>query len=294
MQRTAIEYLTHTWNPLAMRCTPVSDGCKNCWHLRMANRMSKNPKIEFYNRVAYGGASDPMVKDFESPFRTKKPAVIGVQFMGDLFHHAVTNEQIAATFGVMAACPQHTFMVLTKRPARMADWFRWVVLQDAVCDGVPGSLECAWQILCAVDHDGPIACKYGPSPDTPWPIPNVWMGVSVEDQETADERVPLLLKTPAANRFVSCEPLLGPVDFLECGAFETDYTDFSAGHMEFFVSDIDWVIAGAETGPGARQANLDWFRSLRDQCAAADVPFFFKQDSNGSRELDGRRHEEMK
>ena len=260
MQRTKIEYLTHTWNPIAMRCTPVSDGCKNCWHLRMAKRLavifdnySDMSHADWYTdaekAIAYQGG-DPYLntKELSAPLRLRNPARIGVEFMGDLFHESITNEQIAAAFGVMAACPQHTFMILTKRFARMVKW--------TSTNAVPA---------------------------------NVWLGVSVEDQATADKRIPWLLKTPAAKRFVSIEPMLGPVDLnkRECLIDKTRFK-LTIGNY------LDWVIAGAETGPGARPCDPDWLRSIRDQCAAAGVPFFLKQiNARGDRELDGRMHEEI-
>ena len=124
MQKTPIEYLDQSWNPIAMRCTPVSAGCDHCWHLRMANRLSYNRVVSENCAMAYSGY-DPIIKakELAAPLRRKKSAVIGVQFMGDLFHESITNEQIAAVYGVMAACPQHTFVILTKRARRMARWF---------------------------------------------------------------------------------------------------------------------------------------------------------------------------
>ena len=278
MQRTKIEYLTHTYNPLAMRCTPVSAGCDHCWHLRMANRLGSNPVLSEEDRNGYN-LGIPWLRDKElvAPLKLRKPARIGVQFMGDLFHESVTNEQIAAVFGVMAAAHQHTFCVLTKRHERMLEWFgliprehRWSTFSRMFRGLVPGGIP----MLIGQMFQ--------------WPLPNVWLGVSVEDQATADERIPWLLKIPAAKRFVSCEPLLGPVDLnkREC-LIDKSRFKLTLGNY------LDLVIVGAETGPGKRPAELDWFRSLRDQCAAANVPFFFKRDSNGSRELDGRIHEEM-
>lgn len=278
MQRTKIEYLTHTWNPLAMRCTPVSEGCKNCWHIRMAHRMSANPNISTEERFAYGILPDndrlfsgsPIMRtgDLDAPLKLRKQAVIGVQFMGDLFHESVTNEQIAAVFGVMAACPQHTFCVLTKRPERMNKWFWW------------------WEYF-----------EYGGSVI---PLSNVWLGVSVEDQKTYEERWKWLCRTPAALRFISYEPALGELDLSRSfGLYQvadrrpdgTQWWATRAGSR--WEASPDWVICGSETGPGKRPMNLDWARSLRDQCAAAVVPFFFKLDSDGNHELDGRIHEEM-
>ena len=133
--------------------------------------------------------------------------------------------------------------------------------------------------------------RFGPQTGMPWPLPNVIQGVSVEDQKTADERIPWLLKTPAAKRVVSYEPALGPVNFCALPDDKTRPAQFSAKYTP--LGDLDGIIMGAETGPGARPMELDWARSTRDQCDAAGVPFFFKRDSNGNRELDGRLWEEF-
>jgi protein gp37 len=163
-----------------------------------------------------------------------------VNSMSDLFHEALPNEAIDKVFAVMAMCPQHTFQVLTKRPERML-------------------------------------VQLG----TRSPLPNVWLGVSVEDKATADERIPLLLQTPAAIRFVSYEPALAAINlepYLVCVECAEGRTDQRADRGDVCSREIlDWVIAGGESGPNARPAHPDWFRSVRDQCQAAGVPFFFKQ-----------------
>lgn len=304
MQRTKIEYLTHTWNPLAMRCTRVSAGCANCWHLRMADRLAGNPVIPGPRRQAYanafnGGSPIIVPGELAEPIKIKKPAVIGVQFMGDLFHSSVMNEQIAAIFGVMAACPQHTFCVLTKRPERIVEWFEFIaqcgrMVPFHVGEEIPpgASGEAAACVMSnTTDPDlTPIEPKaFVVGVHQPWPLPNVWLGVSVEDQSTADERIQWLLKTPAAKRFVSCEPLLREVELPLFGTMPKDVCPQYTMVYEM----LHLVIAGAETGPGKRPMNLEWARSLRDQCAEANVPFLFKVDSSGNHELDGRLHEEM-
>lgn len=257
MQKTPIEYLDMTWNPIAMRCTPVSAGCDHCWHLRTAHRMAVNLAITKRRRDAYSGGGawlDP--NEISAPLRRKKPAVIGVNFMGDLFHESITNELIAAVFGVMAASPQHQYCVLTKRVERAAEFYRIVlpslIFQCAEKFGVDGS---------RLPHV------------VRWPLPNVMLGVSVEGPKYLG-RVDNLRHVPASKRFISLEPLLAPMPNLD-------------------LSGIDQVIVGAETGPGKRPMELDWARSVRDQCQAAGVPFFFKVDSNGNRELDGKMWEEV-
>ena len=188
------------------------------------------------------------------PLRWKKPLRIFVNSMSDLFHEALTNEQIAAAFGVMAAAPRHTFQVLTKRPKRMREWFAWVAEYGLSVLALEASLH------LGEDRD------YIGSEQPSWPLPNVWLGVSVEDQEAATTRIPELLGTPAAVRFLSMEPLLGAIDLAA-----------ASPNSRSFAEDLDWVIAGCESGPGARRCKVEWLRSIRDQCAAAHVPFFLKQ-----------------
>lgn len=166
----------------------------------------------------------------DQPLHWKKPRRIFVNSMSDLFHEKVSREFLKSVMGITVDCGQHTFQILTKRPKRMRDF----------CMSVGG-----------------------------FP-PNVWLGVSIENQQTADERIPILLQTPAAIRFVSYEPALGPVDISRSLHVET------IGGVELEPW-INWVIAGGESGPRARPSHPDWFRSARDQCQEAGVPFFFKQ-----------------
>ena len=316
MQKTPIEYMSHSWNPIAMRCTPVSAGCKNCWHLRMANGLSAvydGPFGYTKKAEAYAGGS-PFFKTDElaAPLRRKKSAVIGVEFMGDLFHESIPYEWIAAVYGVMAACPQHTFVILTKRAERRFEWYKW---SDDYYDGM-NTIE---KILDPVFSEKMTAIWIKQNLSCgPWPLPNAIEGVSVENQPTADVRVPWLLRTPAAKRVVSYEPALGPVDYgpdyisetgtvwaplgeersINCeGCQATAATSNHPGGRPYCpghdAGGIDGIIMGAETGPGARPMDLDWARSARDQCQAAFVPFFFKRDSDGNRELDGRKWEEV-
>jgi protein gp37 len=177
--------------------------------------------------------------------------------MSDLFHENVEFAHIVAIFRVMAIAQHHTFQILTKRPQRMLE----------VMNLLPEALK---TIFPAEKH---------PEVNAPgWPLPNVWLGVSVENQRAADERIPLLLQTPAAVRFLSCEPLLGPVDlkpYLE--PYIRTKHDGSKRGTVWADPGIDWIIVGGESGPGARPMHPDWVRGIRDQCVAAGVPFFFKQ-----------------
>ncbi len=171
--------------------------------------------------------------------------------MSDLFHEKTPQPWQIAIFEVMAQCPQHAFQILTKRPAEMLKFMEMTNLR------VPEEIARGIHV---------------------WPLPNVWLGVSVEDQKTADERIPLLLQTPAAVRWVSYEPALGPVDFTyglsQCHNFTPYKGDYGAALV---TRGIDWMVAGGESGPGARPSHPYWFRTVRDQCLRAVVPFFFKQ-----------------
>ncbi|GAA3417653.1 DUF5131 family protein [Streptosporangium vulgare] len=262
MADTKIEWATHVWNPTT-GCDRVSAGCDNCYALTMAKRL-KGMGAEKYQRDGDPKTSGPGFGVSEhrgtlnEPFGWRKPRRVFVNSMSDLFHESVSESFIAQVFATMASTPQHTYMILTKRHARMRSLLRkW-----APITGAP-----PWV------HTGP------------WPLPNVWLGVSVEDQRWADVRVPALLETPAAVRFLSCEPLLGPVDLRNLargGALVDclggDVKSASDGVVYTGApSVIDWVIVGGESGPGARPMHPAWARSLRDQCVTAGVAFHFKQ-----------------
>lgn len=283
MGASSIEWTDATWNPVR-GCTKISPGCKHCYAETFAERWR-------------GIAGHPYERGFDprfvpdqlgAPLRWRNPRRVFVNSMSDLFHDAFTNEQIAAVFGVMAACPRHTFQVLTKRAERMRRWFEWLSHAHAT------HVEPAQAVYC-VDH-AQRATPRMPSVNgfaLRWPLPNVWLGVSAEDQRRADERIPHLLACPAAVRFVSVEPCLGPVDvsiYLARGVIEA-----KPGDPDYDA--LNWVICGAESGNGARPMHEDWVRSLRDQCAAAGVKFFFKQKIDGRRKvslplLDGVQHAE--
>lgn len=242
---TKIEWTDCTWNPTT-GCTKISSGCKNCYAARMANRLR--------GRFGYP-ADDPFrvtlrPDRLELPFKWRNPRRVFVDSMGDLFHEAVPFDFIAAVFGVMAANPQHTFQILTKRPNRMLEWYSWISPEMDLLNQI-----------------------------AEWPIfPNVWLGVTAENQKAADERIPTLLQCPAAVRFVSAEPLLGPLN-LRRFFLDDDGLDLEGGWPQF--AGLDWVIVGGETGPGARPMNPDWARQIRDQCKEVGVPFFFKKMGQG-------------
>lgn len=282
---TAISWTDETWNP-TRGCRPVSPGCANCYAQEQAAAVNRRfrglGKPEPYaglveirgkgERPMWTGAGRFASERLGDPLRWRAPLRVFVDSMSDLFFEEFSNEQIAAVFGVMAAAPQHTFQVLTKRPERMLDWFRWVEEQG---DRSP----CIREAYCwlAGNNEGlRWASMLSPAVDGPWPLPNVWLGVSVENQKVADDRIPVLLETPAAVRFLSMEPLLEDVSiwaFLKTTLRDESLAALGSPPMP----GIDWVIAGAESGARARPAAFPWFRNLRDQCAAARVPFFLKQ-----------------
>ena len=195
------------------------------------------------------------------PLRWKRPRRIFWNAHGDLFHPAVPDAWIDRVFAACALTPQHTHMILTKRSARMREY---LTARNENRPDCPITQAAFWSIAKPRGYrgNGGLCTR---------PLPNVWLGVSVEDQTRADERIPDLLATPAAKRFLSCEPLLGPVDLGKL------LSGLPVNAWLTWLDALDWVIAGGESGPGARPMHPDWARSLRDQCAAADVPFYFKQ-----------------
>lgn len=311
MSRTKIEWAEHTWNPI-VGCSRVSEGCRNCYAERISARLAANPKTPQYEGIAeftpsgprwgskypkHGGESGVtraggrlgvvrfVGSALDEPLRRKKPTRYFVCSMSDLFHEMVEDEWIAAVFGVMAACPQHEFMVLTKRPERMAEWTGGDWSPDA--DPTDDCISSAAHFLgdgSEESFDGwgaDLWNRSGGASRPGWPLPNVWLGISVEDQGTANERIHYLMECPAAKRFISAEPLLGPIENLLKNACVNWFGGCFCGEHEQFVPDdrlpLNLVIVGGESGPGARPMHPDWARSIRDQCEAAGVAFHFKQ-----------------
>jgi len=277
--KTGIEWTDATWNPTT-GCDKVSPGCDHCYAMTLAPRLKAMGSPRYQNDgnpatsgPGFGFTMHPAALD--QPLRWTRPRRIFVNSMSDLFHSDMTLEFLADVFAVMASASQHTFQVLTKRPGRMASLLsspRW-------------SESLAGSVYWPRDVDPEV------------PLSNVWLGTSVEDQKRADLRLAPLFDTPAAIRFLSCEPLLGPVRLQQ--ALNGD----RAGWRH--VAALDWVIVGGESGPGARPMNADWARALRDECAAAGVALHFKQwgshDEHGTpmhkkaagRLLDGRTWDEF-
>ena len=243
MTATTIEWADEVWNPVT-GCTKVSQGCKHCYAEVIAKRFWGERK---FSDVIYHP------ERMAQPIGWKKPRRVFVNSMSDLFHESVSVEIIANVWAVMAMANQHRYMILTKRAKRM-----WEVL-NSMEFGI-GYSSC---LRILTDH------TLAPDPI----LDNIWLGVSAETQEEADKRIPLLLRTPAAVRFVSVEPMLGPINllpYLVPVGYNWDYERRGPAR-------INWVIMGGESGLGARPMHPDWARSVRDQCQDAGVPFFFKQ-----------------
>jgi protein gp37 len=228
-------------------------------------------------KIDWQGSARFIPGELDAPLRWRKPQRIFVNSMSDLFHHSLTNEEIAAVFGVMAACPQHTFQVLTKRPERAREWFQWLSERAQESgDRSDLALRCSREAYTVVMERYPLHKVKGTLLRYPWPLPNVWLGVSVEDQKTADDRISVLLELPAAVRFISYEPALGDVSlfaFLK-GRVRDNCLDILKSPP---MPGLDWVIVGGESGHGARPFDVAWARSVVEQCRAAGVACFVKQ-----------------
>lgn len=289
-----------TWNPVT-GCTKVSAGCDHCYAETFAERWRGVPGHYFEHGFDVTLRPDKL----DQPLRWKRPRRIFVNSMSDLFHEDVPDEYIARVWQVMASTPRHTYQILTKRHARMRSWVSrcavspggWIThngTDPGACGGtgvIVGYPEPAYRRPGS--GTGPRGGKPRHKPQPPaygWPLPNVWLGISAEDPKWAGIRVPALLATPGAVRFVSAEPLLGPVDLTGCHGVNALWPDWAGGPGGGTGARhplLDWVIVGGESGPGARPMDLAWARSIVAQCREAEVPVFVKQlGSVLSRELD--------
>jgi len=283
---TKIEWTDRTWNPTT-GCDRVSLGCDHCYALTMARRLKAMGQAK-YQRDGNPKTSGPgfglsvHADVLAEPLSWSSPQMVFVNSMSDLFHQAVPEEFIARVWTVMAATPQHTYQILTKRHARMRSIVRRIAWRTPTTEerqrGVRGSVAYVQQNEQLNDHLG-----------EPRVLPNVWLGVSAENQHWADIRIPALLETPAQVRFVSAEPLTGAIDFdgqwLDGQCAECQGSGHKGGgewtctvcQGEGDLPRLHWVIAGGESGPGARPMHPDWPRLIRDQCSEAGVAFHFKQ-----------------
>jgi len=290
-----IEWCDTTWNPVR-GCSRVSSGCENCYAERQALRTA-GPGGAYENLVrkvnghpVWTGEVRCLPELLDRPLRWRKPRRVFVNSMSDLFHERVPFEFVAAVFAVMSVTTRHTYQILTKRPERMREFFRWAL---AWYDDV----ERAWVPPAGprpypdrITEHWPDHLPWSPAGDggsgydncgPAFPFENVWLGVSVEDQATADERIPILLDTPAAVRWVSAEPLLERVTFAtlinkRCVSPPHPFPA-SCREPDHDIRGIDWLVAGGESGPGARPCDVAWIRSIVEQCLAAQVSCFVKQ-----------------
>jgi protein gp37 len=277
---SAIEWTDATWTPIRARnlktgkvgwyCEHATTGCEFCYAEGMNKRLGTGLPFKPGHRKDVEIFLDE--KMLLLPLRWKKPRMIFVCSMTDLFADFVPDESIDKMFAVIALTPQHTYQVLTKRAERMREYFQQAGLYRRVLDFADSDLRRLYRKLGGIGIGNPATS----------PLRNVWLGVSAERQQEADERIPLLLDTPAAVRFISAEPLLGPIDLTEWlrdGHPTQDQVDGPYGmhYLRHSAPRFDWLIVGGESSPSARPMHPDWARSLRDQCAAAGVAFFFKQ-----------------
>jgi protein gp37 len=265
-----------TWNPIT-GCTKISAGCKNCYAADIAKRFWGD---RTFDQVQFH------VERLDEPLKRRKPTMWFVNSMSDLFHESVTDEQLDQIFAVMALAPQHTYQVLTKRPDRMRKYCNNLILDilDRRIRFAATVARLGCNFSCQNDQYYKIIESLKNPSGKCFPIPNVWLGVTVENQKAADQRIPLLLETFASTRFLSVEPMLENVNLTRIDWSErTAFVDATTGKVAvpFTVLNhfrpLDWVICGGESGSKARPFHLEWARSLRDQCADAGVPFFFKQ-----------------
>lgn len=292
MAETSIEWTNATWNPVR-GCSRVSPGCDNCFAMCQAHRFSGPGKpyegltTIRRGKVDWTGSARLVPSMLEQPLRWKKPRRIFVNSMSDLFHESLSDEDIDRVFAIMARCPQHTFQVLTKRPKRMLEYFADVQARSVAWEETDEIREAQSDVDGFDDNKTEWGLRLTRQNEEAlqnvrafWdgvPLPNVWLGVSAENQEQADKRIPLLLQCPAAVRFVSAEPLLGPIDLI--------YAAFDGSWGVEDMGRLDWVIVGGESGHGARPCNVEWIRSIVKQCGDAGVPVFVKQ--LGAEPVDG-------
>lgn len=240
-QATDISWTDMVWNPVR-GCSRVSPGCERCYAETMAARFPWGAEVTSNGR--WNGKIQLLPEKLAEPLKWRKPCRVFVNSVSDLFHPGVPFDFVLRVFAVMEQAKRHTFQVLTKRPERMLDFCR----------------------------------TYGIGSGNQWPA-NVWAGVTVEDQKRAEERIPVLLHAPAAVRWLSCEPLLGPLaiqHYMTRDEFG-NVGDKQVGDFEIPTGAIRWVVVGGESGPGARAFDVDNARSILNQCRAADVAFYFKQ-----------------
>lgn len=296
--KTGIQWTDATWNPF-VGCSIISPGCRDCYAMEEAARQIRCAKgldrpthyegtVKTVKGKSIWTGNVNLAPDhvLTKPLHWKKPRRIFVNSMSDLFHESVPDEWIIKVLAVIACSPQHAFQILTKRAERMRSFMA----------KMPEDLSTEVLLVARRDEFG-----YPITGAAKWPLPNIWLGVSTERQKEADERIPLLLQTPAAVRFISAEPLIDSLS-LRWAKWDDWTNPDGTGRQTVNHLDgarmLDWVIVGGESGPRARPMNPRWARELRDQCREAGVPFFFKQwggrhAKSAGRLLDGKEHSEF-
>jgi protein gp37 len=274
---STIAWTEATWNPVT-GCSHVSEGCRHCYAETLSRRYGRSSKPW----TAQNAAENVRLhrNRLDKPLGWRKPRLVFVNSMSDLFHELVPFEFIDEVFAVMAVTPEHTYQVLTKRPDRMLEYTQRAFASEPTVRCI--QLELEGNRVLSSHSDG-----YS------WPLPNVWLGVSCEDQKNADLRIPTLVETPAALHFLSCEPLLGPIDLRPKGGkvfemlsqwygpqgFDSTGSQPMRERVPGLFPKVDWVIVGGESGPGFRPMALEWAEDIQRQCERAGVSYFFKQKS---------------
>lgn len=271
-------YKGETWNPL-LGCMKVSEGCKNCYAEKQAFRIAHMgnegyKKVTNFPDKGWNGETEIVADSFYKPLQWKRPRVIFVCSMGDLFFSKHEELEIDKVFAIAALCPQHIFIILTKRPKQMAAYFN-IGNEELIGKWEEGSYEIGIADKND-DIDAPAVFIYNRT-HRQWPLKNIWLGVSAENQKQADIRIKFLLETPAVVHGVSIEPMLGSLNLIPHINLEKENSPHPGGDVRSTEGGLDWVICGGESGHKARPTHPDWVRSIRDQCKAANTPFFFKQ-----------------
>jgi protein gp37 len=310
---TKIPYIDETLNPIT-GCTKVSPGCDHCYAEKMAVRICRMNSSKYINNIdsgAWNGHISLHPSDFLKPFSWKKPRKVFICSMGDLFHDKVPFEWIDMVMSMIAVLPQHTFLVLTKRPKRMHEYFS-PVKENLIERWADQTYELGEMGIADKDDDtdAPASFIYNRL-DSEWPMKNLWIGVTAENQDMANYRIPYLLNTPAAIRFVSVEPMLTRVDLtnietltglgtmgINALAGVQWYKDIDTDKYNTACNKLDWVICGCESGPGHRPMLCSWVDDLKNQCTYKNVPFFYKQAYIGNKKyemplLNSRVYKEM-
>jgi protein gp37 len=297
--KSAIQWTDATWNPVT-GCSKVSPGCAHCYAEDLTMRFASTWGVLGLPWTPENAAENVVLHPdrLDQPLRWRRPRMVFVNSMSDLFHEQVPDDYVHQVMQVIERCPQHTFQVLTKRPERMRDLMRWLY-QCEWCGGTG--------FRRPDDAHRRRDCEMCDGDGRKKPLSNLWLGVSIENRRYV-HRADLLRETPAAVRFISAEPLLGPLIPESITVADTGETtwgwgdDYSGPGLRFYGEDgrlaFDWLIAGGESGPEHRRMDAQWVRDLRDVCTHEGVEFFFKQwggrtPKAGGRELDGRTWDEM-